>query len=136
MRPCVGCSGCGGWRVYVAALLPYNPVLPVAIAASVPFVWVGSARLCCCLRGAAIGVALGFLRVRFVPSCGLRVALVVVFVEGRCLVVAGFHVGVRGKAAGRVEGSLSAPSAGPSTRASILPPASCLPVRCAPSRTL
>lgn len=57
---------------------------------------------CCCLRGAAIGVALGFLRVRFVPSCGLRVALVVVFVEGRCLVVTGFHVGVRGKAAGRV----------------------------------
>ena len=54
------------------------------------------------MRGAAIGVALGFLRVRFVPSCGLRVALVVVFVEGRCLVVTGFHVGVRGKVAGRV----------------------------------
>lgn len=29
-------------------------------------------------------------------------ALVVAFFEGRCLVVAGFHVGVRGKAAGRV----------------------------------
>ena len=36
----------------------------------------------------------------------------------------------------RVAGLLCALSAGPSARASILPPASCLPVRCAPSQSL
>ena len=54
-------------------------------------------------RGAPVGAWLGlpfFLRVgRVFLSCPVFVPL---FVVGVCLIVAGFHVGVRGKAAGRV----------------------------------
>lgn len=64
--------------------------------------WVGAARLLLLLAwcgywcGGWVSCAFGAC------PCGLRVALVVAFLEGRCLVVVGFHVGVRGKAAGRV----------------------------------
>ena len=64
--------------------------------------WVGVARLLLLLAwcgywcGGWVSCAFGAC------PCGLRVALVVAFFEGRCLVVVGFHVGVRGKAAGRV----------------------------------
>lgn len=103
VRPCVGCSGCGGWRVYVAALLPCKSVLPVAALPLCPLVWVGVARFL------AVACVARLLVWRWVScafgscsSVGRVWRLWSGVVEGRCLVVAGFHVGVRGKAAGRV----------------------------------
>lgn len=61
MRSCVGCSGCGGWRVYVAVLLPCKSVLPAAALPLCPLVWVGVARLLLLLAWRGYWCGVGFL---------------------------------------------------------------------------
>lgn len=61
MRVGGGCPDCWVRFTHVAHELPCSPVFDYCPRCPCDLLCVGVARLCCCLRGVAIGVVVGFL---------------------------------------------------------------------------